>query len=165
MQLLVAAVGRLKQGPERDLALHYAKRIEAAGPGIAIGPMTLTELVESRAATADLRKADEAERLLTALAKAETLIVLDETGKPSTSRQFADTLGKLRDEGCARLGFALGGPDGHAVMMRSPLGHARTVKVMSLGPMTLPHGLARIILLEQIYRSVTLLSGHPYHRD
>lgn len=165
MQLLIAAVGRLKQGAERDLALHYGKRVDAAGPGVAIGPMTLTELAESRAATSELRKADEAERLLIALAKADTLIVLDETGKPSGSRQFAETLTKLRDEGCGRLGFALGGPDGHAQMMRSPLGHARSLRVMSLGPMTLPHGLARVVLLEQIYRAVTLLSGHPYHRD
>ena len=165
MQFLIAAVGKLKQGPERDLALHYAKRIDAAGPGVALGPLAVAELAESRAATAELRKADEAERLLTALAKAETLIVLDETGKPSSSRQFADTIGKLRDEGCGKLGFALGGPDGHAAMMLSPLGHARTVRVMSLGLMTLPHGLARIVLLEQTYRAVTLLSGHPYHRD
>ncbi len=160
MQLLIAAVGRLKQGPERDLALHYAKRIDAAGPGVALGPIAIVELAESRAASVPLRKADEAERLLASAAKVETMIVLDETGKPSSSRQFADYLGKLRDDGCGKLGFVIGGPDGHGAAVL-----ARASRNLSLSSMTLPHGLARIMLLEQIYRAVTLLSGHPYHRD
>jgi len=160
MQLLIAAVGKLKQGPERDLALHYTKRIDAAGSGVALGPVTVMELAESRAATVDLRKADEAGRLLTSAGKAETLFVLDEAGKPVSSRQFSDALGKLRDDGCARAAFLIGGPDGHGSALRQ-----KASRVVSFGPMTLPHGLARIILLEQIYRAVTLLSGHPYHRD
>ncbi len=160
MQLLIAAVGKLKQGPERDLALRYAKRIDAAGPAVALGPATVTELAESRAATADLRKADEAERLLAVAGKAEALFVLDEAGKSLSSRQFADALGKLRDDGCARAAFLIGGPDGHGPALR-----LKATRLLSFGPMTLPHALARIVLLEQVYRAVTLLSGHPYHRD
>jgi 23S rRNA (pseudouridine1915-N3)-methyltransferase len=160
VQLLIAAVGKLKQGPERDLALHYAKRIDAAGPGVALGPVAISELPESRAATVEQRKADEAERLLVAGGKAEAWFVLDETGKALTSRQFADAIGKLRDDGCSRAAFLIGGPDGHGPAVRQ-----RATRMLSFGSMTLPHGLARIVLLEQLYRAVTLLSGHPYHRD
>jgi len=160
MHLLIAAVGRLKQGPERDLARHYAERIEAAGRSHALGPLEITELAEGRGATADLRKADEAGRLLGAAAKAETLILLDETGKALTSRGFAEVLRVRRDAGCAKLAFAIGGPDGHGAEIKR-----KAALVLSVGAMTLPHGLARIILLEQIYRAVTIIGGHPYHRD
>ena len=160
MHLLIAAVGRLKQGPERELADRYAKRISAAGAGVALGPLDMAELPESRAATAELRKADEAARLGGALARCEAVIALDEAGKPLTSRQFAEMLRKLRDDGTPRLGFAIGGPDGHGEPLRKS-----AARVLSFGPMTLPHGLARVVLLEQIYRAITLISGHPYHRD
>jgi 23S rRNA (pseudouridine1915-N3)-methyltransferase len=160
MHLLIAAVGRLKQGPERDLADHYASRIEAAGRSHALGPLEILELTEGRAATASLRKTGEASRLLGAIAKADALVVLDETGKPLASRGFAEFLRVRRDSGCAKLAFAIGGPDGHAQDIKRGAG-----LVLSLGAMTLPHGLARIILLEQIYRAVTIIGGHPYHRD
>ena len=160
MQLIVAAVGRLKQGPERELAAHYAARIDAAGPGVSLGPMSVIELAEGRGATADLRKSDEALRLIAALAKIETVVALDETGKAQTSRQFAEFIRTQRDGGCSRLAFVIGGPDGQGLPLRQ-----RAARVLSLGPMTLPHGLARLIVLEQIYRAVTILSGHPYHRD
>ena len=160
MHLLIAAVGRLKQGPERELVSHYAGRIEAAGRSHALGPLEIVELPESRAATADLRKVDEAARLLNAAGKAEALVVLDETGKPATSRAFAEFLRVKRDGGCARIALAIGGPDGHGaeIIRKSAL-------VLQLGAITLPHGLARIVLLEQIYRAVTIIGGHPYHRD
>ena len=160
MHLLIAAVGRLKQGPERDLAGHYSGRIGVAGRSLVLGPVEIAELAESRAATADLRKADEAARLTIATAKAEIVIALDEAGKPQTSRAFAELIRKHRDGGCARLAFAIGGPDGHGPELKR-----RAAAVVSLGAMTLPHGLARIVLLEQIYRAVTIVGGHPYHRD
>jgi 23S rRNA (pseudouridine1915-N3)-methyltransferase len=160
VNLLIAAVGRLKQGPERDLARHYAERIEAAGRSVALTPLEIAELPEGRAATSDLRKADEAGRLLGAAAKAEVIVALDETGKTMTSRAFADFLRSKRDGGCARMAFALGGPDGHGAELKSKAG-----LILSLGAMTLPHGLARIVLSEQLYRAVTIIGGHPYHRD
>ena len=160
MHLLIAAVGRLKQGPERELADRYAARIAAAGRSLALAGPEIVELAEGRGATADLRKMDEAARLITATAKAEVLVALDDTGKSLTSRAFADVLRQKRDEGCARLAFAIGGPDGHGSELKR-----KAALTLSLGAMTLPHGLARIVLLEQIYRAVTLLAGHPYHRD
>ena len=160
MHLLIAVIGRLKQGPERDLALHYAERISAAGRSVALAPLEIAELVEGRGATADLRKADEAGRLLGAAAKAEVIVGLEETGKTMTSRAFAEYLRTKRDGGCARMAFAIGGPDGHGAELKR-----KASLILSLGAMTLPHGLARIVLLEQIYRAVTIIGGHPYHRD
>jgi len=160
MHLLIAAVGRLKQGPERELAQHYAGRVGAAGRSHAFAPLEIAELPESRAATPELRKADEAGRLLSAAGKAESLVMLDETGKPLTSRAFAEFLRTNRDGGCARMAFVIGGPDGHGAEIKR-----KAALILPLGAMTLPHGLARIVLLEQIYRAVTIISGHPYHRD
>lgn len=160
MKLLIAAVGKLKAGPERELYDRYAGRLAVAGRAIGLGPLDLAELPESRAGTAAVRKDDEAQRLLSRCTGECVRIVLDEAGKGLNSRAFAEVLREARDGGTQRLGFLIGGPDGHGAAVREG---ARLV--LSLGPLTLPHGLARIVLAEQIYRAVTLLSGHPYHRD
>lgn len=158
MRLIVAAVGRLKDA-ERDLFDRYAKRLDGAGRALGLGPLTLSEIGESRAASAELRKADEAARLLKAASGAEAKIVLDENGRGLASAAFAQTLAEMRDGGTGTCAFFIGGPDGHGPDVRD----AATLK-LSLGPMTLPHGLARIMLAEQLYRAATILSGHPYHR-
>lgn len=158
MRLIVAAVGRLKDA-ERELCERYAKRFDAAGRSLGLGPLTITELNESRAANAEARKADEAVRLLKATAAASQKIVLDESGKALSSQAFAALIARQRDGGCKAMAFLIGGPDGHGAEASS----GATLK-LSLGPMTLPHGLARAVLVEQIYRAATILSGHPYHR-
>jgi len=160
MRILLAAVGRLKEGPERALFTGYAGRLEAAGRGASLGPLQLVELTEARAATAQARKADEAVRLAAAVAAAETRVCLDEGGRSMTSRAFADWLVKRRDSGCRTMAFLIGGPDGHGDRLLA----AADLK-LSLGPMTLPHGLARIVFAEQLYRAATIINGHPYHRD
>lgn len=158
MRLIAAAVGRLKDA-ERDLYDRYAKRFDGAGRALGLGPLALFEIGESRAATAELRKADEAARLIKAAGSAEVTIALDETGRGFSSAEFARMLAARRDGGAQALAFLLGGPDGHG----APALETATLK-LSLGPMTLPHGLARIVLAEQLYRAATILSGHPYHR-
>jgi 23S rRNA (pseudouridine1915-N3)-methyltransferase len=158
MRLIVAAVGRLKDA-ERDLYDRYAKRFDGAGRALGLGPVTLSEVGESRAATAELRKADEAARLIKAASGAESFIALDETGRGLSSAEFARLLAEQRDGGARALAFLIGGPDGHG----RPAHEAAALK-LSLGPMTLPHGLTRIVLVEQLYRAATILSGHPYHR-
>lgn len=159
MRIHVAAIGRLKREAERDLLAKYIERFEAVGRGISLGPLKLTELPESRSATADLRKADEAARLLKATGS-EPRIALDEHGRAISSAAFADWLRKERDGGAQSLALLIGGPDGHgAAALEGAALH------LSLGPMTLPHGLARIVLIEQLYRAATILSGHPYHRS
>ncbi len=159
MRLSIVAVGRLKDGPERELYLKYAKRIDDAGRSVALGPLTLSEVPEARQAGASQRRADEAARLLQNAAGADSLILLEVGGKAFTSEAFARWLGARRDDGQRHLAFLIGGPDGHG---DSALERA-TLK-LSLGPLTLPHGLARIVLAEQLYRAATILSGHPYHR-
>jgi 23S rRNA (pseudouridine1915-N3)-methyltransferase len=158
MRILIAAVGRLKDA-ERELYERYAQRFDAAGRSLALGPITLAEIGEGRAATSDLRKADEAQRLLKAADAAEITAALDEGGRALSSADFAKWIGAERDKGTKTLAFLIGGPDGHGA---DALKAARLK--LSLGALTLPHGLARIVLAEQLYRAATILSGHPYHR-
>jgi len=158
MRFIVAAIGRLKDA-EHALCERYAKRFDAAGRPLGLGPLKISELNESRAATADARKADEASRLVKAAGTASALVVLDESGKTLSSPAFATWIAQHRDGGCRTLAFLVGGPDGHG----SEAVSGAALK-LSLGPMTLPHGLARAVLIEQLYRATTILAGHPYHR-
>jgi 23S rRNA (pseudouridine1915-N3)-methyltransferase len=159
MRLLIAAVGKLKQGPERELYAHYLARAEAAGRSLGLAPFTQIEIPESRDAAPAGRRRDEAAALLAKLPSPHKLVCLDRGGEAATSEAFAEALGKFRDEGARVLCFVIGGADG--------LGEealARADWTLSLGALTLPHGLARVVLAEQIYRAATILAGHPYHR-
>jgi len=159
MQLVITAVGRLKAGPEQDLLARYLKLAVAAGRPVGMQVAQVIEISESKAPSTLRRKADEAERLLTACRGAAVRIALDEYGKAVGSVAFAELLRQHRDAGDKAMAFLIGGPDGHGDAV---LGSA-SIR-LSLGPMTLPHGLSRIVLAEQIYRAITILSGHPYHR-
>jgi len=158
VRLSVIAVGRLKAGPERDLMSRYVDRIRAGGKSLGLGPLAIVEIEESRARRADERKADEAARLLVAAA-GEAVIALDENGQTMSSMAFGGRISGWRDAGTPGLAFVIGGADGLGaeVLKRSAL-------VLSFGAMTMPHQIVRILLAEQIYRSTTILSGHPYHR-
>ena len=157
MRVLIAAVGRLKDGAEKVLVDRYVERLAPRMAGI--GPVSIAEIPEARQGSAAVRQADEADRLIRATAKAGLRVALDERGKALSSDAFARLMGHKRDDGVASLAFLIGGPDGHgkAVLDAADL-------TLSLGSMTLPHGLARVVLIEQVYRAVTILSGHPYHR-
>jgi 23S rRNA (pseudouridine1915-N3)-methyltransferase len=159
MRIIIAAVGRLKDGPERELYSRYAKRLDEQGRALALGPMRLAELPEARAAGATQRRADEASRLLEAASEADLKVALDGAGKAMTSEALAKWLAAKRDGGVRTLAFMIGGPDGHG-----PAALEAADLKLSLGPMTLPHGLARIVLAEQLYRAATIIAGHPYHR-
>ena len=89
---------------------------------------------------------------------APILVCLDSSGKQFSSTELAQWIGQHQDTGTQQLLFAIGGPDGltDKVLTRAPF-------TLSLGKLTLPHELARIILLEQLYRAFTILKGHPYH--
>ncbi len=89
---------------------------------------------------------------------AATLLLFDSRGDTLTSEQFAQLLGGLRDNGAPRVLLAIGPPDGW-----SSAALTRAHRVLSLGRMTLPHELARIVVAEQVYRALTILAGHPYH--
>lgn len=159
MRLLIAAVGRLKQGPERDLFTHYVGRAETAGRKVALSPLDVVEVAEARGARPRVRMEAEAEALLAKRPSSYRLMCLDRGGTEMASEAFAQCLAKLRDGGAPGLAFFVGGADGLGLTALD-----KADLVLSLGKMTLPHGLARIVLAEQIYRAITILSGHPYHR-
>lgn len=159
MRLAIVAVGRLKDGPERALYQTYAKRLDETGRALALGPVALTELAEARAQTAAQRRADEAARVLQKAGDDAVKVALDGAGRSLASDAFARWLAAERDGGTREVAFLIGGPDGHG---DDVLKAARLR--LSLGAMTLPHGLARIVLAEQLYRAATILAGHPYHR-
>lgn len=122
------------------------------------------ELVELEAAARGARGAEDAvrregERVLAALRDRERVVLLDETGKALATRELAARLDALAAE-APDLALLIGGPDGHADAVR-----ARAAESWSLSRLTLPHGLARVLLAEQLYRAQSLLLGHPYHRD
>lgn len=160
LQLEILAIGRLKQEAELKLQLRYMDRINKSGPAIGVKSITLDELPEAKQQSTSIRKQDEATRLLSRAKEGAFIIALDEKGKSYTSQKFANLIKTQADEGQSNLAFALGGPDGHGkeLLQRANL-------KLSLSEMTFPHGLARICLIEQIYRATTILSGHPYHRE
>ena len=160
MRLIVAAVGRLKDGAERELLDKYRGRFEAAAKRLGLAPVVWHEIAESRAGSAAKRCEDEGAALLGLARGAEFVIALDGAGKTLTSKGFADALAKVRDGGAKTAAILIGGPDGLSDAVRK----AAHLK-LSFGAITLPHGLARIVLAEQLYRAATILSGHPYHRE
>lgn len=159
MKIAIIAVGRLKAGPERDLCERYLERAIAAGRRLGLTFAT-SELGESRAGSSDARKDQEASAILGKLPAGAVTVVLDERGTTLDSTGFAERLRKWRDGGKAEIAVIIGGPDGlgRAVSERADLR-------VAFGAMTWPHQLVRIMLAEQLYRAVTILSGHPYHRE
>jgi 23S rRNA (pseudouridine1915-N3)-methyltransferase len=155
LRLQVLAIGKLKAGPEKAIADEYQTRLEGLGRKAGITKLTVNDYAESQAPTAAQRMDDESKLLAT---KAST-IALDERGKPLSSADFAKLLQRHLDQGTQDLAFLIGGPDGHAPQTRQTAG-----QLLSFGPMTWPHRLVRVMLFEQIYRAVTILVNHPYHR-
>lgn len=159
MRLVIAAVGRLKAGPERELLARYLDRANATGKPLALNPVDVIEIPESTAQTAAKRKADEAKTLVAAIPDKTKLIVLDERGKAISSEDFAGRLARFRDDGVACTALLIGGTDGLDESLRK-----RADLSVAFGAATFPHQIVRILLAEQLYRATTILSGHPYHR-
>jgi 23S rRNA (pseudouridine1915-N3)-methyltransferase len=134
LRLLVVAIGRLKNGPERDLAARYRERAVALGKSLGVTACDLTEISESRAC--------------------------DERGRSDwPSERIAEKIGGWRDAGRGSLVLVIGGADGLHESVRGRADH-----ILAFGAATLPHGLVRVLALEQVYRALTILAGHPYHR-
>jgi 23S rRNA (pseudouridine1915-N3)-methyltransferase len=159
MRLVIAAVGRLKDGADRELWERYHSRFAPLARRLKFAPVSWHEVGESKAAAAATRMREEGEALLKLARDADLRIALHERGKMLSSAAFARLLLEARDDGQRALAFFIGGPDG---LDRLVLDACEVA--LSLGPMTLPHALARIVLAEQLYRAATILTGHPYHR-
>lgn len=169
MKLDVVAVGRLKAGPERDLVARYAERLKGMGRSMGLEGPRLVELPESQARRDIDRKAEEVAAILAQIPENHRLVLFDEGGACLDSAAFAKILGEWRDSGVAGVSFVIGGADGlglgrlgvakldDAVKARAPL-------TLAFGKMTMPHQIVRALVLEQLYRAATILSGHPYHR-
>ena len=166
MDVTITAVGRLKAGPERDLCARYLERAEKTGRASGFHRFSVSEVPESRAARAADRMTEEGQRLKERIGLKERavrqgrLICLDERGTAWTSDRFAGWLRDQADSGAADTIFvAIGGADG-----LDPELVAAADVALSLGGMTWPHQIVRILIAEQLYRAMTILAGHPYHR-
>ncbi len=161
MRMRVIAVGTRMPSWVDALFADYARRLRP------VWPISLQEIAAARRGSAGARSdaeraravALEGERLLGVIEGNEFVVALDERGRELASRELAAWLAKRVQEG-RKLAFILGGADGLA-----PAVLARSNFTWSLSRLTLPHALARVLLIEQLYRAHTLLSGHPYHRE
>jgi 23S rRNA (pseudouridine1915-N3)-methyltransferase len=159
MRIEIRAVGRLRAGPEKTLLDDYLARAGAAGRSLGITSLTFAEVEEKRRLDGAALKTAEAALLKTSLPKGAYLVALDERGRAEPSEAFAARLGRWRDNGVGDLAFVIGGADGLAPSLREEADH-----LLAFGPMTWPHMLVRIMLAEQLYRAVSIMAGHPYHR-
>jgi|SRR6266404_2506532 23S rRNA (pseudouridine1915-N3)-methyltransferase len=159
MRLVVIAVGRLKQGPERELAERYQKRFDEVGRRLGFRGLEVHEIAESRARDVATRMAEEGAAISAAIPEKSVLVMLDERGENIASHGFADRLGRWRDQSVASTVFVIGGADG----LSPDLGRKESLRI-AFGTATWPHQMVRIMLLEQLYRAATIMAGHPYHR-
>ena len=159
MRLVVAAIGRLKDGPERELAERYRKRADQAGRRIGFRETDVIELRESRAPDVARRMTEESVALASIIPDRAAVVLLDQRGEALDSASLASRLGRWRDDARPAAVFIIGGDDGLAPALRD-----RANFTLAFGAATWPHQLVRIMLLEQLYRAVSILSGHPYHR-
>jgi 23S rRNA (pseudouridine1915-N3)-methyltransferase len=127
----------------------------AVGPA----PVEVREIAESSKRLAKDRIAEEAKQLLALAPPRSRLVALDGRGRSLASEAFAGKLAAFRAEGAPAATFFIGGADGLGEEVRK-----KAELVLAFGTATFPHQLARILLAEQVYRAVTILSGHPYHR-
>ena len=155
MRLHVVAVGRLKAGYAREGCAPYLERIRHP---FSASLIEVREPRRGRGGKVDRWRAQEAEALRSAADGA--LVALDERGRQFDSRGFARWLGEQRDRSVGAMSFLVGGPDGLDPALR-----ASAALTWSLGKLTMPHDLARLVLCEQLYRATTILAGSPYHRD
>lgn len=155
MRLVIAAVGRLRQGPEQALVADYLDRFAKTGRGLGLPAVTQAEVEDRRGGG----MAAEAQLLTRAIPDGAVIVTLDERGRTLTSPQFAARIAGWRDQ-ARDICFVIGGADGIDPDLRR-----RADLSISLGAMVWPHMLVRVMLAEQLYRAATILAGSPYHRE
>ena len=159
MRIIVAAIGRLKAGSETELAERYRKRAEQTGRNLGWKSVEVIEIRESKADDAQKRMLEESIALANVIPERAVTVLMDERGDNPGSAQFAERIAKWRAAGAPALVFIIGGADGLAPSLRD-----KAQMKLSFGAATWPHQLVRAMLLEQLYRAATILTGHPYHR-
>jgi 23S rRNA (pseudouridine1915-N3)-methyltransferase len=159
MRLDLLCIGKLKDDAERAIVARYLERAGQIGGTVGLAAGRVAEIMESRASTPQARKTAEAAELRKRMGADGKVVTLDERGRTLTSEELAGVLRRWKDEGTRNATFVIGGADGLDAALVSSADLA-----LSLGRITLPHGLARAVLAEQLYRAATLIAGHPYHR-
>ncbi|MBV9332289.1 MAG: 23S rRNA (pseudouridine(1915)-N(3))-methyltransferase RlmH [Alphaproteobacteria bacterium] len=159
MQITVLAVGHARGSEEAALCDGYIDRASKLGRQHGIAAIRIEEVSVSKARDAATRIREECGRLAARLSEGAHVVALDAKGRGMTSEDFAEMLAALRDAGTRELAFVIGGPDGFG-----PLPGIKSGRSLAFGPQTWPHLLVRAMLAEQIYRALTILAGHPYHR-
>jgi 23S rRNA (pseudouridine1915-N3)-methyltransferase len=159
MRIIVAAIGRLKRGPETELSERYRKRAADTGRQLGLRAVEIVEIRESRAADAGKRMLEESIALANVIPQGAAVALLDAGGDNLDSGSLAAQLAKWRGQDRPAAVFLIGGPDG-----LSPSLQDKAELRLSFGAATWPHQLVRVMLLEQLYRAATILAGHPYHR-
>lgn len=149
--LVIVTVGITRRGPLRDLEDDYLERIGH------LAPIERQHVQASRSRRSPDRRVEEARGLASAWEDAAVRVPLDERGARLSSRDLAVRLARWRERG--RIAFAVGGADGLEPSLLEP-----PAEPLSLGPLTLPHELALVVLLEQIYRALLAEKNHPYGR-
>ena len=159
MRLLILAVGSARGSAEGTLAEEYVGRAVHLGRRTGISHIAVEEVAVSKIRETPKRMQDEAARLAARVPAGAQVVLLDSKGRGMTSEDFAEMIAALRDAGTRHLVFVVGGPDGLAA-----LPGIRAGRSLAFGPQTWPHLLVRAMLAEQVYRALTILAGHPYHR-
>ena len=156
MQWVVIAPGKLVHPGAMALSADYGQRLQRL---VAFERRSVRAIRRVRQGLDADAKIKESAAMLAELPPAAALVALDVDGKAMDCDQLRDWLSKTSDTGARAIWFAIGGPDG----LDDPL-RARAQLRLSLSPLTLPHELAEVVLLEQLYRAATRLKGLPYHR-
>lgn len=159
MRLLVLAVGHARGTSEGALIDDYIARANAFGKRLGLSSTVVEEVAISKLREARARVAEEGERLAARIPAGSHVIFCDARGKGMTSEAFAEMIGAMRDAGARDLVYLIGGPDG-----LDPGPSVKAARSLAFGPQTWPHLLVRAMLAEQLYRALTILGGHPYHR-
>lgn len=158
MRLLVAAIGRLK-GAETELSERYRKRAAQAGRQLGWRDVEIVEIRESRADDTNKRMLEESIALANVIPQGAVVVLLDARGDNLDSAAFAGQLAQWRESDKPAAVFIIGGADGLAPSLKD-----KATMRLAFGAATWPHQMVRAMLLEQIYRAATILTGHPYHR-
>lgn len=158
MRIVVAAIGRLK-GAETELSERYRKRAAQTGRQLGWRDVEIVEIRESRADDPSKRMLEESIALANVIPQGAAVVLLDNRGDNLDSAAFANQLTQWRANDKPAAVFIIGGADGLSPSLKD-----KATMRIAFGTATWPHQLVRAMLLEQIYRAATILTGHPYHR-
>ncbi|NOX84211.1 MAG: 23S rRNA (pseudouridine(1915)-N(3))-methyltransferase RlmH [Alphaproteobacteria bacterium] len=160
MRLIIAAIGKMRAGPEKTLAGDYQDRASAIARNIGFSGPDILEFETPAKLKGAKKRAREGAMLYGAAPPGSVLIRLDERGRNYSSEALAEMLARQRDDGAGAAAFLIGGADGHDQSITD-----RAALSLCFGVATWPHMLVRVMLMEQLYRAMTILTGHPYHRS